>query len=273
MKRKLLALLLCAVLIVSIAACGSTGDNDGNSNNKHDDSTDQQTQQTDGKSPEETNGPETNNDETEPPESKGPAYEITYQNAKVWTNSIGTTWVQTIVEITNTGSTNLYLSSGAYDLEDANGALVTSQSMVSTYPSVLAPGEKGYMYDETTLDDYSGDGNLKILPRPDVEEATVDLIRYNVTDLSVSNDEYFGVNVKGRVENTTEKSENMVYIVAFFYDASGIPIGSVFTILSEDLDAGAKIGFEMSGFSLPDDVTADVIADSIVYAYPTQFQF
>lgn len=273
MKKKLLALLLCALMLMSLVACGSSGNTEGSGNGQQGSGTSPQPSQTDNQPSTDGNGSDPEQTDSQPQDHTGAAYEITYQNAKVWTNSIGTTWVQSIVEITNTGSTNLFLSSGAYDLEDANGALVASKSMVSAYPSVLAPGEKGYMYDETTLDDYSGDGNLTILPRPDVEEATVDLIRYNVTDLTITDDEYSGVKVMGRIENTTEETESMVYIVAFFYDASGIPIGSVFTILSEDLEAGAKIGFEMSGFSLPDDVTADSIAETTVYAYPLQFQF
>lgn len=168
----------------------------------------------------------------------------------------------------------MYLSSGAYDLEDSSGALVKAQTMVSTFPTVLAPGEKGYMYEETTLDEYEGDGELTILPRPDVKAATVDLVRYNVSELKVSNDAFGGVKVSGRIENqTSEKTDGMVYIVAFFYDESGTPIGSAFTILTETIDAGAKIGFELSGFSLPDDVTSDSVSDTVVYAYPLQYQF
>lgn len=201
------------------------------------------------------------------------AYEITYQNARTWVDSIGTTWVQVIVEISNTGSKNLYLGSGAYDLEDENGALVASKTMVSAFPSVLAPGEKGYMYEETTLDNFGG-GALTVLPRPDVSEAKVDLVRYALSDISISNGQYGGVSVLGRIENTTsEDTDGMVYISGFFYDANGTPIGSAFTILTDTIAAGDKIGFELSGFSLPDDVTVDIIADSIFYAYPLQYQF
>lgn len=200
------------------------------------------------------------------------AYEITCSNAKTWTNSIGSTCVQTIVEITNTGSKNLYLGSGSYDLENPDGSLVSAKSMVSAFPDVIAPGEKGYMYEETTLDNYSGDGNLNVLPRPDVKEAKVDLIRYNVTDLSVSDGTY-GINVMGRVENTSDKEGSLVYVVAFFYDENDTLIGSAFTMLTEKFAPGAKIGFEFSSFSLPDDVSVKNIKNTTVYAYPTQLQF
>jgi len=41
----------------------------------------------------------------------------------------------------------------------------------------------------------------------------------------------------------------------------------------EEISIGDKIGFEMSGLSLPDDVNVHSISDYVVYAYPRQFQF
>lgn len=266
MKKKA-AFFLVALMLCTLAACGSSGDDTS------DTAADTQPEST---TTENEPAPEAESVQEETPAEPADeaAWEITYQNAKTYVNSIGTTWVQSIVEITNTGSTNLYLGSGAYDLEDADGNLVAARTMVSEYPGVLAPGEKGYMYEEATLDEYSGEGELTILPRPDVKEAAVDLIRYDVSEVSVADSSYGDVNVTGRVENTTdETADGMVYVTAFFYDANGVPIGTAFTILTEELPAGSKIGFKLSGFALPDDVTADAIADTVVYAYPMQLQF
>ncbi|NCB52368.1 MAG: hypothetical protein EOM54_10905 [Clostridia bacterium] len=201
------------------------------------------------------------------------AYDITYQNARAWTNGIGTTWVQVIVEITNTGSVPLYLSSGSYDLEDTSGKLIASQTLVSTYPNVLDVGEKGYMYEETTLDNVSSDTELVVVPRVDAEAATVDLIRYPVTDLAISDGQYGGIDALGRVENTADEAESMVYIAVMLFDADNMPIGLLFTILTDDLNPGDKIGFEANSFSLPGDVTAASAASYIVYSYPLQYQF
>jgi len=200
------------------------------------------------------------------------AYEITDARAKTWVNSIGTTWVQTIVEITNTGEKNLFLSSGAYDLENADGSLAASQTMVSAYPEVLAPGEKGYMYEETTLD-ASVSGELTVLPREDVDEARVEMIRLPVTETELKDGQYMGLTMLGRVENNTAEDQEFVYIVAFLYDAEEKCIGQMFTILTDTLKAGSKIGFEMSSLSLPDDIAASDVASYVTYAYPTQFQF
>ncbi len=200
------------------------------------------------------------------------SYEITDCRARTWTNSIGSVCVQTIVEIANTGSTNLYLSSGSYDLENDIGELIDCRSMVSTFPNVIAPGEKGYMYEETTLDE-AVDGELTVLPHVDVKRATVDLIRFPVTDVKISNNSYGKVKMLGRVENTSNTEQHLVYVVAFLYDSNGSCIGQLSTILTERLSVGDKIGFEMSGFSLPNDITTESISNYIIYAYPLQYQF
>ena len=239
--KKIAALLLTLVLLLTVCACGSG----------------------------ETNTTPGGQEQEEQP---AVAYEVTDSRARTWTSGTGTTWVQTIVEITNTGTSNLYLSSGSYDLEDAGGNLVASQTLVSAHPEVLAPGEKGYMYEETTLDE-PVEGELTVLPRESVEEAKVDLIRFPVTEAKLTEGSYGGFKMTGRVENTGEEEEGMVFVTAFLYDAEGVFLGELFTILMEDLAPGDKIGFEMSSYSLPDDVTLESVADFTVYAYPTQYQF
>lgn len=200
-------------------------------------------------------------------------YEITYSSAKTYTNSIGTTWVQAIFEVTNTGTGPLYLSAGSYDLEDESGALVASKTMVSVYPDVIDPGEKAYYYEESTLDDVEGGIELTILPRADAKEAKIDNIRFSVSDFSLSEDSFSRIKMMGRVENNSDEVQNMIYIAAILFDSDNKPIGQIFTILSEELAVGDKIGFEGSAFSLPKDVTMDAVARYEVFAYPLQFQF
>ena len=201
------------------------------------------------------------------------SYEITYQNVRTYTNSIGTTYAQVIVEIENTGTTDLYLSTGSYDLEDENGKLVTSNSMVSTYPDVISPGEKGYMYEDDMLDE-PVNGPLTLLPRPNVKKSKVDNLRYTVTDVELITDKFDNLRAKGRVENqTSADTDGMIYIVLILKDTNGTPIGQMFTILTEDLASGDKIGFEVSGMGLPDDITVDSVAGYEVFAYPMQLQF
>lgn len=178
-----------------------------------------------------------------------------------------------IAEITNTGSVPLYLGSAGYDLEDDTGKLVSTGTYVSCYPDVIKPGEKGYMYEEDMLDNISGGLSLKVLPRIEIEEATVDCIRLDTSEITVTDDEFLGVKFMGRVENTTSEPQDFIYVVAVFYDIAGTPIGTAFTIITETLQAGEKMGFDFYGMSLPDSVTAESIASYVIYAYPQQLQF
>lgn len=208
----------------------------------------------------------------EPAVASADPYEITYTNCRMYQDSIGSIWGQTIVEITNTGDHPLYLGSASYDLEDASGSLVAAQSYVSVFPDVLNPGEKGYLYEETILDQADLDAEYTVIPHLTIEPAKIDCIRYDVSELSLVEEEYLGPKVMGRVENSTEEDGTMVYVTAILYNAENTPSGIIFTIL-DSIPAGEKIGFEATAYSLPDDVTADQVASYTVYAYPTQFQF
>lgn len=199
------------------------------------------------------------------------AYEITYSNAYTYTDSIGSVWLQVITEIQNTGTTDLYLSSGSYDIEDNSGKLIASEEMVSTYPDVISPGEKGYMYDETILDT-AVEGELSVIPRPSVKTAKVDNTRLNVTDVEVSPGKYGGMQALGRVENTSNKPSTTTYIALVLFDENDTPLGLMFTILTDQIGAGEKRGFEISGTTLPDAV-AEKAAKYMAYAYPWTVQF
>ncbi|MCL1824050.1 MAG: FxLYD domain-containing protein, partial [Oscillospiraceae bacterium] len=202
-----------------------------------------------------------------------PKFEITYSNVHVYKNSIGTIRAYTIFEVTNTGDVPLYLSSGSLDLEDENGTLIKSQSLVSCFPDVIETGEKGYYYDDSTIDKLDAVQDLVVLPRPDVKKAKIDNIRLEMSDLELFDKQYFGTYCSGRVINNTDEEQNMVYIYIVLFDSSNNPIGVLFTILSENIKVGDKIGFEASGLSLPDNITANSVHNFKAYAYPMQFQF
>lgn len=254
MKKKFIVFLGIFALLLSLSACGggeSAEDSTPDLNQV-------QTEETQDNSP------------SESPKDEA-AYDITYTSVKSYTDSIGSQWVQVIAEIENTGSCDLYLSGGSYDIEDAAGSLVSSNSMVSIFPEVISPGEKAYMYEEDILDE-TDNGDLVVKPRLNAEEAKVENVRFPVSDLKISEDSYGGLKALGRVENTGENEEAMVYVVVILKDAEDKPIGQIFTIL-DTLAAGDKVGFEQSSISLPDDVTIDTVARHEAFAYPMQFQF
>ena len=86
MKKRAIALMLSAAFALSLAACGDTSTAE------------------ESKAPSEPSAT-TEDTPTPTPEAEDKeAYEITYSNVKTYTNSIGTTYAQVIVEIENTGT-------------------------------------------------------------------------------------------------------------------------------------------------------------------------
>lgn len=192
--------------------------------------------------------------------------------AKTWVNSIGTTWVQIVCPITNTGKKNIYLSSATMDLEDMDGKLVDSKSYISAFPEVLKPGETGYYYEETMLDN-GMPTELKVLPHVKVEESKVEYIRLQTSEINVMDQDYGGIKITGRVENTTDEAQSFVYVVAFLYDANNQLLGSSFTILNDEIAEGDKVGFSITSLGSPDWLTAGAVDHYEIYAYPSQFNF
>ena len=154
------------------------------------------------------------------------------------------------------------------DIENADGSLATTLSMVSAYPQIIKPGETAYYYEETTYDGTNIEG-LKVVPHVNAEKAKADLIRLELSDLQIK-DDTLGVKVIGHVKNTTDKEESMVYVIANFFDKDGKFIGQQFTILMDELPAGDKVGFETS--SLSSRLDASDIATYDVIAFPYQYQ-
>lgn len=206
-----------------------------------------------------------------PPSDEKVEYQITYTNVALDMNSIGTVWVSVIAEVTNTGNTDLYLSSGSFDLEDESGKLVKVISLVSVYPQIISPGEKAYYYDSTTIDNVSENANLSVILQPDIVKSKTDKISFPVTNVEISNREYGGVEAVGRVENTSQEDESMLYIAVILFDSNDNPLLVLFDI--EDVKAGVKKGFNATNLGISDDITAASVSRFVAVAYTYQFQF
>ena len=213
-----------------------------------------------------------NMESVSPNEAGAEAWEVGEGGVNTYEDSIGTNWIQIAVPVQNTGSTNLYLSAGTMDLEDADGHLIDSKSLVSVYPEVIKPGEVAWYYDDTTLDS-APSSPLKVVPRVDVATAKVDCIRYTTSDVSFSDEGYGRIKVTGRVENTTDQPGSMIKVVILMYDAEENFRGVISTYLDGDLNPGDKAGFSASSLGSNGNLQLDDVANYRIYAYPTQFQF
>lgn len=205
-------------------------------------------------------------------QAKTVSYEIIENDNKTGTNAIGTFWMQGVVIVENTGTADLYLSSGSFDIEDANGHLVASESYITAYPQVIAPGEKAVYYADFSLNNGTDGETYTIVPHLEIEEAKVPVVRFAVSDVTLSEDEFGYLQMTGRVENTSDKEESLYPVVAILYDTNDKVLSVMFTY-PDKLAAGEKRGFEMSDIGNFADVKLADVARYDIFAYPNQYQF
>lgn len=200
------------------------------------------------------------------------SWEIVDEGIETEVNSIGSTWFKAWYLVENTGDLPLYLDTVDVDIETGSGQMVKKISMMSAYPQVLLPGETGAYFETGTLDGGTETDGLKLHGRIAPVEAKVECLRYEVEGTEVKADALFGTKLLGRVVNSTDAdTERMIYIAVLCYDANGAFLGAMFTILTDTIPANDYAGFEMTPFGV--DIPADAIAQTVVFAYPNQFQF
>ena len=210
-------------------------------------------------------------DETTEAAKSEPASELGDVTTKVFTNSIGTTWVVGIATVKNTGNCDLYISNAGMDIETADGKLVDTMTLASETPTVISPGETTIIYGEQSV---SADGDYKVVPTYKAVEAKIPNTRYEVSDVSLSEDDLMGtLEVVGRVENGGDEDQSMIRIAIILYDADNKIIG-VMSTYSDEIPAGSKGTFKMSSIGDANKVKLADVDHYDVIAYPgMQMQF
>ena len=194
-------------------------------------------------------------------------YEISYTNVYLYEVSSGAVWMQAIAEITNTGEAVLSLETATFHVKNDAGDTIASKGNIHAYPTMLNAGEKGYFYIETPIE--GADVNSKMTLDPQVEISKTSLIRhtFEAVDTKLSTNALGDLTVTGKIENTTDKSFNTVYIAAVLYDKDNLPIGVIPSSLSYSLLAGETAELECSAFALPDTIDKESVASFTIWAY------
>lgn len=215
-----------------------------------------------------------NSDSTnEPSTTEKESWEITYQNCRLRESLIGKeAFYSAIVEIENTGISDLYLKDATFDFEDKSGHLLETYSFVSADPSIIAAGEKGYFYAEGSLEKVGMDTEYVFVPTIKVEGSKNSIIRYEISDTSMENTSDGGVTITGRVKNTTEDEASLVWVSFILYRADGTPITAGGTNIT-DLGSGERASFSRTFYPSDLGVDASEVASYKVYSEKMQIQF
>jgi len=200
-------------------------------------------------------------------------YNVTYQYFNVFDDGYGKAEYQAIIEIQNTSSGNLYLGTAKFDIYDQNGNIVASESFISSDPSVIAPGEKGYYYSNGGYLDNVPMGNYVLRPTVNVESTNLSATRFSVSGTSIKTTDFGkNIDVLGTITNNTSEDEGLLWAVIVLFDNNNLPIGVYGTNIL-NVNAGSTVGFEAEGWHLPEYITINDVARYEVIAAPTQYQF
>ena len=200
-------------------------------------------------------------------------YKVNQELFNHYTTTFGSHLAAAFVEIENTGNTPLYLHDGQFDVEDNNGHLLTTQTLVSTCPDALRPGETGYFYsDYIDLSDVDDSNGLVFVPHYKVDEARHEIIDYEVSDLGIREDDMFKCKVSGRLTNTQDEEINLLYVNVIYYDSEGRVLGISGTNIT-DVQPGDTTSFEVIGKFFYDGVNYSDIAEYKVIPRAWYMQF
>lgn len=172
---------------------------------------------------------------------------------------------KTIIEIENTGSKNISLPSAELDFMDKDGNLIVTEESMSCCPSLLKPGEKGYLYDSygRELDGVTDVNGITMIPRI-IETFSSEFNEYEVSDLSLG-EEVYGVVLSGNITNQTDSDASFFSVDVVFYDKQGDVI-AIDAAFPDNMTPGETVSFQTSGYNMPDGVTLDMIGDYKVFA-------
>ena len=203
---------------------------------------------------------------TEPPTA---SFKVTDQRLNVYRNRAEEFWGQVIAAVQNTGDAPIYLQNSTFHITDAEGKSLASDTTVSAYPQIVAPGETGYYYAETYLETESAEG-LMLEFTPQVSVSAQQAVAYTVENPNLQDSRYGGMELRVTLSNSAAQDTRHYCVAVLLFDAEGKLLGQFYDVPSVKVPAGGSAVLELSSYMLPDTVTKAEIADYRILAYELQ---
>jgi hypothetical protein len=185
----------------------------------------------------------------------------------VWSSS-GYVAAQVIVPLRNTGPTWIELDaySSDFSIFATDGSVTAAKSFDAEAPSMLAPGDTGYLLGEAFSSDFPRSAYASVEAQGKYQDALGPPDNpLTVLNTSVRKRSYGGLSITGQVQN--DGSELVTALVAaLFFDSSGEILGFARTYV-DDIPAGGKKSFDFS--TLFAEIKLSDVADTQFYASDT----
>lgn len=199
-----------------------------------------------------------------------PGYEITYQRDWVYRDAMDDPCCYGLVEIENTGNVNLLLNPSTFRFQDPEGEEITTCRLVSSFPKVVAPGEKGYFYAsmaplEADMDE---DTEYEMVPRLKIERTEEPAHNFPVSNVVKQEGDLFAAwRFDGSVKNDRDHDMEYIQVECLIYDGDGKPLAACKTNV-KDVGAGQRKDFSISTLYLKDmELKMEDAEDYQIFAY------
>lgn len=172
------------------------------------------------------------------------------------------------VEITNTGKSSIYAKDMSFMIQDEDGNRVMIDDAISVFPAIIAPGEKGYIFNRfgTELTGvYDPDMELYLVPSYSVEEADAALHEFPVDNVKVSEGD-LGQKMTAQVTNDTQDEVKSMYVVGVCYNADGHCVGISGSFV-ENVEPHVSVNVSFDPMTMVRPWRNEQIVDYMIYAY------
>lgn len=172
------------------------------------------------------------------------------------------------VEITNTGKSSIYAKDMSFMIQDEDGNRVMIDDAISVFPAIIAPGEKGYIFNRfgTELTGvYDPDMELYLVPSYSVEEADAAPHEFPVDNVKISEGD-LGQKMTAQVTNDTQDEVKSMYVVGVCYNADGHCVG-ISGSFAENVEPHVSVNVSFDPMTMVRPWRNEQIVDYMIYAY------
>lgn len=172
------------------------------------------------------------------------------------------------VEITNTGSSNIYARDVQFMVQDQEGSRIMIDKNIRTFPAVIEPGQKGYLFNQfgTELTGvYASDLTLRLVPSFSMMRAEKVPYSYPVDKVTIG----YGVSGQKMMCQLTNNTPNLVdsiYCVGLTYNTDGRCTGISGTFLTA-VEGHVTVNVQFDPMTMIRPWRNSKVADYLVRAY------
>ena len=172
------------------------------------------------------------------------------------------------VEITNTGSSNIYARDAQFMVQDHEGSRIMIDKNIRAFPAVIEPGQKGYLFNQfgTELTGvYAKDLTLSLIPAFAMVRAEKVPYSYPVSNVTVGYGS-LGQKMACQLTNNTANLQESIYCVGLTYNKDGRCTGISGTFLT-GVEAHVTVNVQFDPMTMIRPWRNEQVVDYLVRAY------